>query len=65
MTTKVRVELVQKHIPVIIEILRKDGSISQTQTISEFGAAVEEYVHSGQSMRVREMTTEEQHNAGL
>lgn len=65
MTTKVKVELAQKHMPVIVEVLRSDGTVGQTQTISELGQAAEEYVHSGQTLRVREMTTEEFHNAGL
>ena len=65
MTTKVKVELAQKHMPVIVEVLRNDGTVWQTQTISELGQAAEEYVHSGQTLRVREMTTEEAHVAGL
>lgn len=65
MTTKVKIEIAQKHMPVIVEVLRSDGTVGQTQTLSEIGQAAEEYVHSGQSLRVREMTTEEKRNAGL
>jgi len=65
MTTRVKIEIVQNHMPVIVEVLRSDGTIGQTQTLQAVGAAAEEYVHSGQTLRIREMTTEEKHNAGL
>lgn len=65
MTTKVKIEIVQKHMPVIVETLRSDGTVQHTQTLGELGGGAEEYVHSGQTLRVREMTTEEKHNAGL
>lgn len=65
MTTKVKIEITQMHMPVIVETLRSDGTVQHTQTLSELGAGSEEYVHSGQVLRVREMTTEEKHNAGL
>ena len=61
MTTKVKIEIVQKHIPVVVETLRSDGTVQHTQTLSEIGSCAEEYVHSGQTLRVREMTTEEEH----
>lgn len=59
MTTKVKIEIVQYHMPVVVETLRIDGSIAHTQRLRDLGAAGEEYVHSGQMLRVREMTTEE------
>ena len=62
MTTKVKIEIVQKHMPVVVEVLRSDGTVSQTHSLREIGVAAEEYVHSGQTLRVREMTTEEEHN---
>lgn len=65
MTTKVKIEIVQKHMPVIVETLRSDGTVQHTQTLSEIGVGALEYVHSGQTLRVREMTTEEKHKAGL
>jgi hypothetical protein len=66
MTTKVKIEIVQKHMPVVVEVLRSDGTVSHTQTLTEVGAgAAVEYVHSGQTLRVREMTTQETHDAGL
>ena len=65
MTTKVKIEIVQMHMPVVVETLRSDGTVQHTQTLSEIGNGAEEYVHSGQTLRVREMTTEEKHNAGL
>ena len=34
MTPKVKVELAQKHMPVVVEVLRDDGTVGQTQTIS-------------------------------
>jgi hypothetical protein len=39
--------------------------VSNTQALSEIGAAASEYVHSGQALRVREMTTEEAHHIGF
>ncbi len=65
MTTKVKIEIVQKHMPVVVEVLRSDGTVQYTNAISEIGAAVSEYVHSGQTLRVREMTTEEAHHIGF
>ena len=59
MTTKVKIEIVQNHMPVVVETLRIDGSIAHTQRLRDAGEAAEEYVHSGQVLRVREMTTEE------
>jgi hypothetical protein len=66
MTTQVKIEIAQKHMPVIVETLRSDGTVQHTQTLSEVGGSgAVEYVHSGQTLRVREMTTAEKHNAGL
>lgn len=73
MTTKVKIGLAQKHMPVVVEVVRSDGTVSQTQTLSELGQEVmffftpkaQEYVHSGQTLRIREMTTQEAHDAGL
>lgn len=66
MTTKVKIEIVQMHMPVVVETLRSDGTVQYTQTLNQMGGSgAEEYVHSGQTLRVREMTTEEKHNAGL
>jgi hypothetical protein len=50
----------------VVEVLRSDGTVSRTQTLTEVGAgAAVEYVHSGQTLRVREMTTEEAHHIGF
>jgi len=65
MTTKVKIGLAQKHMPVVVEVVRTDGTVSQTQTLSELGQEAQDYVHSGQTLRVREMTTQEAHDAGL
>ena len=65
MTTKVKIEIVQKHMPVVVEVVRSDGTVSQTQTLSELGQEAQEYVHSGQTLRVRELTTQEAHDAGF
>ena len=59
MTTKVRIEIVQDHMPVIVEVLRSDGTIQHTSQLASKGNAAEEYVHSGQTLRIREMTTAE------
>lgn len=63
MTTKVRIEVVQEHMPVIIEVLRSDGTVQHTAQLTAKGNATEEYVHSGQTLRVREMTTAEMADA--
>ena len=65
MTTKVKIELAQKHMPVVVEVVYSDGRVGQTQTLRELGIAAEEYVHSGQTLRVREMTPQEAHEDGL
>ena len=65
MTTKVKIELAQKHMPVVVEVVYPDGRVGQTQTLRELGTAAEEYVHSGQTLRVREMTTQEAHEDSL
>lgn len=59
MTTRVRVTVVQKHMPVLIEVIRSDGRVAHTTKLNDTSSYVEEYVHSGQTLRVREMTTEE------
>lgn len=65
MTTKVKIEIMQKHMPVVVEVLRSDGTVQYTNSLSEIGATVSEYVHSGQTLLVREMTTEEAHHIGF
>lgn len=65
MTTKVKIGLAQKHMPVVVEVLRSDGAVGHTMTLTEIGQEWQEYVHSGQTLRVREMTTQEAHDAGL
>lgn len=64
MTTKVKIEIVQNHMPVVVEVLRSDGTVQYTLKLSHTGSAGEEYVHSGQTLRVREMTTAEAHGLG-
>ena len=65
MTTRVQIEIIQQHIPVAVDVVRSDGTVSMTMTLRQIGQVTQEYVHSGQTLRVREMTTEEMHNAGL
>jgi hypothetical protein len=65
MTTKVKIEIVQKHMRVVVDTLRSDGTVQHTQILSEIGNSAEEYVHSGQTLRVREMTTAEMNKAGF
>jgi hypothetical protein len=62
MTTKVKIELLEPHTPVIVEVLRDDGIPRHVCVLREKGSATEEYVHSGQTLRVREMTTQEMHD---
>lgn len=61
MTTKVKIEIIQAHMPIVIEVLRSDGTIQYTEIVDEVGTPVLEYVHSSQTLRIREMTTAEQH----
>lgn len=63
MTTKVRISIVQPHRPVVVETLRSDGTVQQKTALRATEDVLEEYVHSGQGILVREMTTEEEHKA--
>lgn len=67
MTTKVKIEVTQSHMPVVVELLRGDGTEQRAShvVLHAMGDKYEEYVHSGQALRVREMTTAEAHIAGL
>jgi hypothetical protein len=62
MTTRVRVEIVQENMPVVVEVLDSGLIVSRTHTLKGLGATAEEYVHSDLTLRVREMTTAELHN---
>lgn len=64
MTTKVKIEITQSHMPVVIETLRSDGTVAMTRRIVNIGDSGDEYVHSGQTIRVREMTSAEMHAKG-
>ena len=68
MTTRVKIELLQDHMPVRVEVVgtTSDGEerMLHFSELSQVGASAEEYVHSGQMLRVREMTTAEIHNKG-
>jgi hypothetical protein len=57
--------MTQVHMPVVVEVLRSDGSISHSATLKFLGQEWQEYVHSGQMLRVREMTTQEVHDLAL
>ena len=65
MTTRVKVELDGKHMPVVVEVLRSDGKLAYIQVLRELGDVANEYVHSGQTLRIREMTTAELHDAAI
>lgn len=65
MTTKVKIELIQEHMPVVVEVLDSDGRKRYTQTLRSIGNTAEDYVHSNQTLRVREMTTAEKHEDDL
>lgn len=54
MTTKVRIELVQKHMPVEVFIVNSDGTERRAYHLCEPGKFIEDYVHSGQSLRIVE-----------
>ena len=59
MTTKVKIELAHLHMPVVVEVVYSDGRIGATYTLRELGEDAEDYVHSGQTLRVREMSAAE------
>ena len=59
MTTKVIIEIGHAHMPVIVEVLRSDGTLQHFMKLTGFGERATEYVHSGQTLHIREMTTEE------
>ena len=60
MTTKVRIQIVQEHNPVVVEVVGSTGFVSQQQVLEDSSQSFEDYVHSGQRLNVREMTTDEQ-----
>jgi hypothetical protein len=67
MTTRVKIQIVQKHVPVIVEVLRSDDTVQIETVLHNSAQEVEEYVHSGQTIRIREMTLQELkelHNRG-
>ena len=59
MTTKVKIELVQEHIPVAVEIAGREVAV-----LFKAGQSHEDYVHSAQQITVRELTTAELHERG-
>jgi hypothetical protein len=59
MTTKVKIELMQEHLPVVVEIAGRQVSV-----LLKAGDSHEDYVHSAQQITVREMTTAELHERG-
>ena len=59
MTTRVKIEIEQAHIPVVVEVVGSDGSILYTVSLQAVGSNTSEYIHSGQTLRVRERTTQE------
>ena len=65
MTTKVKIEIVHANMPVVVETLRGDGTVQRTQVLDATDSDAEEYVYSGQTLRVREMTEEEKSSARL
>lgn len=54
MTTKVKIELVQEHIPVVVEVAGREVAV-----LLKAGELYEDYVHSSRQIVVREMTPEE------
>ena len=69
MTTKVRIEMLEDHTPVVVEVINKlpDGKerLRHYSMLSQAGASTEEYIHSGQTLRIRELTTAEAHNGSI
>jgi PHD/YefM family antitoxin component YafN of YafNO toxin-antitoxin module len=59
MTTKVKITLVQPHIPVLIEVNGRELAV-----LVKEGDSHEDYVHSAQQLTVRELTTAELHDRG-
>jgi hypothetical protein len=56
MTTKVRIEIVQEHMPVEVDVVDSRGIVQRTLVLRA-GDNAEEYVHSGVMLRVREIDT--------
>lgn len=54
MTTKVKIELVQEHMPVVVEVAGREVAV-----LLEAGESHEDYVHSSQQIVVRELTPDE------
>lgn len=54
MTTKVKIEMLQPHMPVAIEINGKEVKV-----LTKVGDAYEDCVYSGHTIIVREMTSDE------
>ncbi len=59
MTTKVKITLVQKHLPVAVEVNGREVGL-----LLKDGDSIEEYVHSAQQVVVRELSTGEIHERG-
>lgn len=55
MTTEVKVIMTKKHLPVIVEVCYPNGELGEVHTLKEVGDSTIQYVHSGQTLRVREM----------
>jgi len=60
MTTKVKITLIQPHIPVTVEVNGREIAV-----LVKDGDSHEDYVHSAQQLTIREMTTEELHLRGV
>lgn len=59
MTTQVKVEVTQQHMPVMVDLMSRDGSVVRTTGLPVLGSALTEYVHGDQWLRVREATPQE------
>jgi diphthamide biosynthesis methyltransferase len=54
MTTKVKIEIVEKHIPVLVETMSIIGTVDNTITLNEISENCEIYLHTYQFLRIRE-----------
>lgn len=62
MTTKVMVQIAHMHMPIVVEAINPDGTVDHLATLRTLDQFACDYVSSGKTLRVREMSIEEKHN---
>ena len=59
MTTKVKIEIVQEHMPIVVDFTDQDGIVMYTDILKNIGSNLSEYIHFGKRIQIREMTAKE------